>query len=696
MKNKILIYGDSNLNGIDGSSVWITNLAELLARDSNNIVDILVKIPIQNNFLIQNLSKYSNIHILESGLYLKKNRVVNEFNIVKVLRKIDSLRDYSSIILRGKKVVQAVVETELKEKVIPYLTDFCHDEQKITQIEKDELSFIYKNVNHMFIQTEEMKDYLKRVLNIDGKKISILNPIVFSSPSEKKEPKTIVYAGKLAKKWYIEELLEIMDKLYQKDPEIKLYFIGNKFNSDLLDQKGEILWKLQNSPNIVYIEKLPKKETSELIKKCELGYGFRSSKVDNDESLEISVKFLEYCSFEVPSLLRETKMYKKILGNDYPLFIKNIDDAIEKILDFFDYKKNDIVLKLKKSFEYYNSENIYENIKSALYSYPMKKLRLLVSGHDLKFIKSLIPYFEKDYSVQIQELKEYNLFNQKEAKKIILGCDIIWCEWLLANAVWYSNHKYPHQTLVIRAHRFEITKNYGYQLNMEQVDKIITVSYFYYEEFISKFQIPRSKITVINNFVDTKQYTQNKIGKFQYNIAMIGAVPALKGLDKAVHLLIKLKQKDSRFKLYVAGKRPEQWPNSWNIEHERNYYLKIYDVIAKNNLKDDVIFTGWIDNKELLKKIGYVLSLSSLESFHLAPLEGMASNSIAFALPWPGIEYIYPENTIFGSLNEIANAIFDYSHNLEKLKLDGKKGHDFVLEHYDIALIYQKIKQVIE
>ena len=43
MVRKILIYGDLDLNIIDGSSIWLVNLAKLLLEDKENYVDILLK-----------------------------------------------------------------------------------------------------------------------------------------------------------------------------------------------------------------------------------------------------------------------------------------------------------------------------------------------------------------------------------------------------------------------------------------------------------------------------------------------------------------------------------------------------------------------------------------------------------------------------------------------------------------------------
>ena len=102
----------------------------------------------------------------------------------------------------------------------------------------------------------------------------------------------------------------------------------------------------------------------------------------------------------------------------------------------------------------------------------------------------------------------------------------------------------------------------------------------------------------------------------------------LKGFSRAIDILSELKKEDSRYKLYVAGKRPEEFSNSWNVPEQRRYYLDVYKRIEESDLKDSVIYSGWVKTADFLKNIGYTLSLSDKtfpESFHIAPFEGMAS-----------------------------------------------------------------------
>lgn len=703
MKKKILLYGDLTLNVVDGSSVWLASVAKLLSQDENNLVDILLKEKIQNNVLAGELKFKSNVRFLESREFFKTIYEVDRFNIVKVMRKIDSLRDYSCIIVRGFEAVNAIIKDKhLSSKLIPYLTNFCADKNAITTKEKEKLLNVYNNVNQFFVQTVQMGDYLKDVLKVDGAKFQILNPMIFKDaikPTSKK-PKSIVYAGKIAKEWNIVELLDIMDRLYEKDKEITLHFIGDKFNNDLAGRKQEILNRLKTMPNVVYYGALPKAETTGIINSCELGYSFRSSKIDNDESLELSSKILEYCFCNVPLLLRKTKMHADVLGEDYPLYTESVLECVEKILEFFSNteKYQDFSQNLAQKVERFSPQNVYKSVFSALEKFPSKKLRLLISGHDLKFIKQLFPYFENEFELTVQEYPEYTNLNFKESKKLLKKCDIIWCEWLLLNAQWYSANIYSFQRLFIRAHKFEISKNYGYNVNWEKVSKLITVSYYWQEQFMSKFCIPREKITVINNFIDVKSYPNEKQDGYKYNIGMIGILPKLKGFDRAVDILKILKEKDSRYKLYIAGKRPEEFANTWNVPEQKKYYLDTFKKIEDLGLKDSVIYCGWIKTDEFLKNIGYTLSLSDRtfpESFHVAPFEGMASGGVGLAIYWEGIEYVYPENVIEENPQAVAQRILALNEDsaaYDELSHQGKK---FVEDNYDLPIIFDRIIGII-
>lgn len=701
MVRKILIYGDLDLNIVDGSSIWLVNLAKLLVRDKKNQIDILLKRRIRSEILTQEIRRRYRINLLYVKDYLDNITEVDHQNIGKVIRTIDSLRDYSCMIVRGMDVVKSLSGTDVIGKVIPYLTDFCHDGEKMPEEQRRFLRDLYQKVQAYFVQTGAMKEYLKEVTGVDGEKFHVLYPVVFPTKQQKKQDKTLIYAGKIARDWNIQELLRIMKRLEKTDPQIRLHFVGDKVNRDMYECREEVFNELKSSGNIVFYGSLPHSEADRIMKSCRIGYSFRSRKVDHDGSLELSVKLLEYCRSGVPMILRRTKMHEAVLGEDYPFFAESEEECEKRILEAFsDEEKNRQALRcLKRAAEKFSPEKIYENIRPALQRYPEKRMRLLVSGHDLKFLKGLFPHFQAEYDLQVQELEEYMEFRPKEAQQMLKNADVVWCEWLLTSAQWYSHHIYPHQKLFIRAHRFEVMRKYGEKLDLNRIAKIITVSYYWFEEFTRKFHIPLEKCTVINNFIDVARYTTEKEPDAGYHLALIGALPKRKGLERAVDLLAMLKKRDSRYCLHVPGKRPEEFPNTWNVPEEREYYERVYQKIEREGLKDSVFFDGWTEIPEFLKKIGHVLSLSDAkmpESFHVTPFEGMAAGCAVEALPWDGIEYLYPENVVAPSLEEIAERIDRMNHHKSEYRRAAEEGRRFVLENYDIHIIWKAIKQLLE
>ena len=593
---KILIYGDVDLNLIDGSSVWLVNLARLLSMDEEIMVDILLKKRIRNERLVRELRGIYRVRLLYVKNYIDRLTEVDAGNIVKVISRIDALRDYACFIIRGMGVMKPLLHSPLIDRVVPYLTDFCHDSEQISDAEKDFLRTLYERVKVYLVQTDAMKRYLQQVLGVDGAKYRVLYPIVFPFPQAERERGSLIYAGKIARDWNIIELLDIMEELKNSDPDITLHMVGDKVNRDMAEEKEEIFRRLNEGENIQFYGSLSRGDLREVMSRCELGYAFRSTRVDHDGSLEVSVKLLEYLQAGIPMVLRRSAMHEEILGSDYPLFAESEQECLEKIRwAFAGNRVERLREQLNERAARFSVPKTIQMMREALSVFPEQRQRLLVSGHDLKFLKPLFARMKGEYDLIVQEQSEYTDFSVREAKRLRDRADIIWCEWLLTSARWYSRNAYPHQRLFVRAHRFEVNRRFGRSLNVIALDQLITVSYYYMEEFMRRFSIPLEKCCVINNFIDMKNYERPKREDAQFHIALIGALPKRKGLARAIELIKLLRRHDSRYVLHVPGKRPEEFANTWNVPEERAYYERIYQQIKEEHLEDAVIFDGWVD-----------------------------------------------------------------------------------------------------
>ncbi|GHH97442.1 glycosyltransferase family 4 protein [Neobacillus kokaensis] len=329
----------------------------------------------------------------------------------------------------------------------------------------------------------------------------------------------------------------------------------------------------------------------------------------------------------------------------------------------------------------------------------MSKVKLVFAGHDLKFAKLIIDYLEKSnrFEIRLDQWAGHNAHDEKYSKECLNWADVIVCEWGLGNAVWYSSHKQPHQKLIVRMHRQELDTAYPKEFTIENIDVLIAISPYVYEEFYRVFKLPREKMKMIYNVLDANKLDKPKTAESDFHLGIIGIAPKMKRLDLALDVLEKLWLKDKRYKLFVKGKLPQEYPWLWKKDEEREYYESQFQRIEKAEWKNAVAFDGFGDIDEWLQKIGFVLSTSDFESFHLAPGEGMASGAPPLILKWDGSNTIYNKEFLLGNIDDMVNRVLDYNEmNTNQKEEIRQKAKNFVNQRFDIEKIGKEWVELIE
>ena len=295
------------------------------------------------------------------------------------------------------------------------------------------------------------------------------------------------------------------------------------------------------------------------------------------------------------------------------------------------------------------------------FSFSNDKKRILIAGHDLKFAKFIMEAIEhrNDMELFVDQWNGHNKHDEAKSLRFLHQADTIFCEWGLGNLVWYSEHKKAGQKLVTRVHAQEIRTRHLEQCHHDNIDTYIFVSPYYFELMIAEFSLDRKKCRMIFNMVDSASLNKPKLTGADFHLGMLGDVPQSKRLDRALDVFEKLYSKDKRYKLFIKGKRPEEfrWMRSPQKTDEMAYYQRQYQRIKDNSWADNVIFEGFGPIDQWFQKIGWILSVSDHESFHLAVAEGMASGAKPAILHWPGCEYIYPAQTIRNSVDSLCAKI---------------------------------------
>jgi hypothetical protein len=86
----------------------------------------------------------------------------------------------------------------------------------------------------------------------------------------------------------------------------------------------------------------------------------------------------------------------------------------------------------------------------------------------------------------------------------------------------------------------------------------------------------------------------------------------------------------------------------WQNPAEREHYSAALRRVQRSPLlREAVVFDDpGPDVAAWLRRVGFVLSTSDDESFHVAPAEGMASRAVPVIRHWPGAETIYDRRWI--------------------------------------------------
>jgi glycosyltransferase involved in cell wall biosynthesis len=295
------------------------------------------------------------------------------------------------------------------------------------------------------------------------------------------------------------------------------------------------------------------------------------------------------------------------------------------------------------------------------------KLRVVIAGHDLKFSGQLIDYFrlQPDLEVRVDQWAALGEHNEARSAELAEWADVIVCEWCGPNAVWYSRHKRRSARMLVRLHRFELYSPYPSQVKIGNVDRVICVSDYYTLLTEQKTGWPAAKIVTVPNALDVAQFDRPKLDGARFHLGMIGIVPAThKRFDLALDVLEELRRDDHRYQLSVkSGSMPWELWWVWKHAEQREFYFDAFRRVQRSPLlRGAVVFDdSGPDVPAWLRRIGFILSTSDDESFHMAPAEGMASRAVPVIRHWPGAETIYDKRWIREDPAEMAASIAELS-----------------------------------
>ena len=673
MTTRALVYGDIDLNLIDGSAIWLQSVTQALAR-AGCAVTLVLKAPVRTSRLIAPLLAEPGVTVRrpsEEDLLDGQGRLPAAA-VPELLARLDAEQRYDLVVLRGRAVTAAAAQCEkFAGRLWPYLTDVPQSVPGLTSEAADELTMIASAARYLLCQTEELRCFLEGSIPAACGKCVLLPPMLADIPGTRGAaaagtPLRLVYTGKFAPRWNTLEMTELPGLLSAQGVAAELHMAGDKFH-DGPDGYQQRMRTALDRPRVTWHGGRSREEAMRLAVSCDIGLGWRHP--DLDASLELSTKVLEFGALGLPVILNRTPMHEALLGADYPLFAASLADvaaaAAATAADPVLYRQ--AADRTSAAAEEFTLDRAAERLRGYLARAVPKRvpasapLRVVVAGHDLRFFTPLLAdlRLQPGLEVRCDQWAALGQHDPAASQELAAWADVVICEWCGPNAVWYSRHKRRGSRLLVRLHRFELASPYPGQVKIGAVDQVICVSKHYARLCRERTGWPAEKVAVIPNALDVAQLDRPKLDGARFHLGMIGIVPSRKRLDLALDVLEELRREDDRYLLFIKSGMPWEHWWVWQNPAEREHYAAALRRVQRSSLLHGaVVFDdAGPDVAAWLRRVGFVLSTSDDESFHVAPAEGMASRAVPVLRHWPGAETIYDRRWIHRGPAQMAAAV---------------------------------------
>jgi glycosyltransferase involved in cell wall biosynthesis len=710
---RALVYGDVDLNLLDGSAIWLQSVSQALAAAGCDVT-LLLKAPIRTERLLEPLRPLDAVTI-RSPHAEKLPGADPEANLsvataVETLALLDSADKFDLVVLRGRALVStAAADGRFDGRLWSYLTDVPQSVPALTPAAADDLTTIAKASRYLLCQTEELRCFLEGSVAAACGKCVLFPPTLPPSDGIRRPgtpagtPLKLVYTGKFAPMWNTYEMTQLPALLAKRGITAEVHMVGDKVHNDPSDPGYQARMRGalgeadgENHDGVVWHGGKPRGEAMRIAASCDIGLSWRDPAMD--ASLELSTKVLEFGALGLPVILNRTPMHEALLGADYPLFAASSDDvadaaaAVAASPDLFRLAAD----RTSTAAAGFTMERAAERLRVyldravSLASTSDPVLKVVVAGHDLKFFSSLIDYLRlrPGIEIRIDQWRSLGEHDVAKSKELAEWADVVLCEWCTPNAVWYSRHAPRGTRVVVHLHRFELYSHYPSQVKIGNVERVVCVSDHYTQLTREHTGWPSDKVVTIPNPLDVLQLDRPKLDGARFHLGFISMVPSRKRLDLALDVLEELRRDDERYQLFVKSKMPWELWWVWKNPAEREHYEQALRRVQRSPLlRDAVVFDdAGPDVASWLRRVGFVLSTSDDESFHVSPAEGMSSRAVPVIRHWPGADTIYDKRWIHDSPVEMAAYIASLSDD-DAWRKAGDEAHDQAAASFEFTSV---------
>ncbi len=346
---KILLYAQVDPNLIDGASTWLASLAEMLLREPDVRLTVLLGKRLRRGQVLAHLMDHPRALWVEAHESPEgKSRILSPVAALRALLKLDRACRQDVVILRGPGPVHGVhlleaasIVGSLASRTFGYVVDpACW----MIPTGRSRLKWVNKRLAGLILQTIEAREFVQEFLDEPRVSLSpVLPPMIRDVASSAHEldlhrPPKLVYAGKFSPPYMVLEMVLAMDSIRERFPGAKLHVVGDKFhNRPRTEGFEQRLRKALCRPGIVWHGGLSRAKTRQIISECDLALSWRGPSFD--QSLELATKILEYAGLGLPVIMNPTKMHRSLFGDEYAGFISEPSEFVSTVCSLLEDKQ---------------------------------------------------------------------------------------------------------------------------------------------------------------------------------------------------------------------------------------------------------------------------------------------------------------------------------------------------------------------
>lgn len=262
----------------------------------------------------------------------------------------------------------------------------------------------------------------------------------------------------------------------------------------------------------------------------------------------------------------------------------------------------------------------------------------------------------------------------------------------------YNKPLFYHQRGVLsdRALSFRSIKKYIYLFLIEKTiirNASCLIALTKYElEVFKKYSKKNQKIVVVPNGINTEKFYSDspffnnfKIDASKIVILFLGRLHPSKGADILLLAFIKALRQNDNLRLIMAG------PDEYGLVQ------KFRQQIEGENFQEYIYFPGLIlgdEKKRLLARADLFVLPSLSEGFSMAILEALASSTPVLISPecnFNEVESVNAGVVVPNNIEQISSSIIELTNDIDRLKIMGNNGKEFVKNFYNWETISDKL-----